>query len=146
MNSKRSFRFFGLIVLGLLAVSFAPTYASAQVFKGYFTLPVETRWGKAVLPPGPYSVTIDSQAFPNFAYVDGESLHIMVMPSAVQGGQAPGPSKVFIARSGGRAGIRSLQLGTIGVTYWYSPPKGELQLLAHTPVLIEGLPITRTGK
>ena len=146
MNPKKNFRFFGLIALGLLAVSLVPATASAQVFKAYFTLPVETRWGKAVLPPGTYTVTLNSQAFPNIASVQGERTHILVMPSVVDAGHAPGPCKVFIARFNGKARIRSLQLGTIGATYWYAVPKSELELLAHTPVLMEGLPITRGGK
>jgi hypothetical protein len=146
MNPKRSFRFFGLMALGLLAASLVPATASAQVFKGYFTLPVETRWGKAVLPPGTYTLTLNSQAFPNIASVQGEKMHVLVMPSVVDAGRTTGPCKVFIARFNGKARIRGLQLGTIGATYWYAVPKGELELLAYTPALVERLPIIRGGK
>lgn len=146
MNANRSYRFFALLALALLVVSLAPTSASAQAFKASFTLPVETRWGGVVLPPGTYSVTLNSQAFPSIARIDGEGAHFFVMPSIVDSGQALGPSKLVIARSGGRARIRSLYMGTLGTTFWYPAPKTERELLAHAPELIERLPITVGGK
>jgi hypothetical protein len=47
--------------LGLaVAICAAAGAASAQpLVKGTFTLPYEVHWGKAVLPPGHYSITID---------------------------------------------------------------------------------------
>jgi len=146
MNANRSFRIVELIVLALLATSLVPMAASAQVFKASFTLPVESRWGTTILPPGPYTVTLDSQGFPNIAKVQGESFSILVMPSVVDENHAYGPSKVLIARSGGRARIRAVCFGNLGTTYWYPQPKSEKLVLAQAPELMEGLPLAMGGK
>ncbi len=145
MNANRSFRFLGLMALGLLAASLAPATASAHAFKAYFTLPVETVWGQVVMPPGTYSITLDSQAFPNLVEIEGKSVHFLVMPSVVDVGQTSDSSKLYLVRTEGRGRIRSLQLGSLGATYWYAPPRGE-RLIAQGPELIERLPITRSGK
>jgi hypothetical protein len=46
--------------LALLAACFVAGHANAQVFQGKFTLPFSARWGKAILPAGDYSFTLDS--------------------------------------------------------------------------------------
>ena len=145
MNANRSFRFYGLLALALLAMSLAQTSASAQGFKASFTLPVATRWGLATLPAGKYFVTVDSQAFPSIAVIEGEGVHVLVMASVIDGGAATGPSKLVIARSGGRARVCSLYVETFGLTFRYPPPKSGW-LVAQTPELIERLPVTLGGK
>ena len=146
MNANRNFRLLGLLALALLAVSLAPTSASAQSYKGYFTLPVECRWGTTILPPGTYSVTLDSLAFPSMAKIQGEGGHFFVMPTGVDAGEPSDQSTLVIARSGGKARVRTLSLGASGVIFWYAPPKREREVVAQVPELIERLPITRGGK
>jgi len=146
MNANRNFRFVGILALALLAVSLAPTSASAQTFKGYFTLPVETRWGTAVLPPGTYSVSLDSLAFPSIAKINGEDAHFLVMAMGVDAGEPSDQCKLVIARSGGKARVRNLSLGTAGMSFSYAPPKREREVIAQGPELIERLPITMGGK
>jgi hypothetical protein len=146
MNAHRNFRLFALLALALLVASLAPTSASAQEYKGYFTLPVETRWGQMVLPPGTYSVTLDSLSFPNIAKVQGEGTHFFVMPSGVATGEAAESSKLVIARSSGRARIRSFCIGVLGTTFQYAAPKREPLVVAQGPELIERLTITLGGK
>jgi len=60
MNANRNFRFFGLLALALLAMSLAPISASAQAYRGKFTLPFSARWGGLLLPAGDYSFKVDS--------------------------------------------------------------------------------------
>jgi glucose/arabinose dehydrogenase len=51
------------LVLGAFAVCLAVTPASATtLFKGTFTVTTEVHWGKAVLPPGDYSLELDESA------------------------------------------------------------------------------------
>ena len=60
MSWKASFNFLKLAVAAAIAVGLSAGSASAQTLvKGSFTLPYEVHWGKAVLPPGHYSITID---------------------------------------------------------------------------------------
>jgi hypothetical protein len=60
-----SFNFLKLAVAAAIAVGLSVGSASAQpLVKGTFTLPYEVHWGKAVLPPGHYSITIDGARRP----------------------------------------------------------------------------------
>lgn len=59
MKNIRNFAVLLTLVAGAVAAN-AQTY-----FQGKFQLTTETRWGKAVLPAGQYSFTMDSvQSFP----------------------------------------------------------------------------------
>jgi hypothetical protein len=68
MNINRHLRFCGLFALALLAISTVPTAASAQVFRGKFTLPFAAHWGGLALPAGEYSFTADSLTASSFRY------------------------------------------------------------------------------
>jgi len=60
MNVNRYLRFCGFFALALLAISIIPTVASAQSYRGKFTLPFAARWGGLTLPAGVYTFTADS--------------------------------------------------------------------------------------
>lgn len=60
MNANRNFKFFALLALALLAMSLSPISASAQAFRGKFTLPFSARWGGLLLPAGEYSFSVDT--------------------------------------------------------------------------------------
>ena len=59
MKTNPKFTVLRLLVLGVLVAGFNSKPASAQVFKGKFTLPSTTRWSIATLPAGDYSFTLD---------------------------------------------------------------------------------------
>ena len=62
MNKKR-YAVCSSLLLAFLATCLFATPASAKsLFKGTFTLTNETRWGKAVLPAGQYSLALDESA------------------------------------------------------------------------------------
>ncbi len=54
---KPRFTFLKLGVVAAIATGLSVGSASAQPVKGTFTLANEVHWGKAVLPPGHYSIT-----------------------------------------------------------------------------------------
>jgi hypothetical protein len=60
MNVNRYLRFCGFFALALLAISIIPSVASAQSYRGKFTLPFAARWGGLTLPAGEYTFTGDS--------------------------------------------------------------------------------------
>jgi len=57
---KKATTILKLAVAAAIAVGASVAPASAQSLKGTFTLPYEVHWGKAVLAPGPYTISIDS--------------------------------------------------------------------------------------
>jgi hypothetical protein len=65
LMKKASFNFLKLAVAAAIAVGLSVGSASAQpLVKATFTLPYEVQWGKAVLPPGHYSITIEDARRP----------------------------------------------------------------------------------
>jgi len=60
MNINRNLRFCGLFALALLAVAIVPSVASAQAFRGKFTLPFTAHWGGLALPAGEYYFSADN--------------------------------------------------------------------------------------
>ena len=63
--NKACSNFLKVGVAAAVAAVFSASAASAQpLVKGTFTLPYEVHWGKAILPPGEYSITIDDPRRP----------------------------------------------------------------------------------
>jgi len=83
MNAIRNFRFFGLLALALLAMSLAPVSASAQAYRGKFTLPFSARWGGLVLPAGDYTFSVDTLSPAGMIAVqhDGKTLGSLMVGS-----------------------------------------------------------------
>ncbi len=76
MNVNRNLRFCGFFALALLAISIIPTVASAQSYRGKFTLPFAARWGGLTLPAGEYSFTADSITNANFISVEHDGQYL----------------------------------------------------------------------
>lgn len=82
MNLKRSI-LQATFLLAALAASLtlagaARAQAVSPAFVGKFTLSSPVRWGKATLPPGTYSVSIESTSRPIMATVRDENSNVVV--------------------------------------------------------------------
>ena len=143
MISKQS-KVISLIALLLLFASFA---SAQDVSAGSFTLPVETRWGLATLPPGDYTYRLPSAALPAVVTVSGQGQRVMIMVTA---GTSPHDvsdrSSLTLIRSGQKAFVRSFDLGHLGTTFYYRPPKGQNVLMAREPELIQRVPVIVAAK
>ncbi len=147
MNPIRRSQSLVLLVLALLAVCFNADRASAQDFVGKFTLPLEVHWGKAVLPAGNYRLEHNSMRRPDLVTVRGAKQTVMALPvSQSFNADESAKSSLLLARVKGKAVVRVLVLKELGMEFRYPWPKGERVLIAQTPVLMERIPITRTGK
>jgi hypothetical protein len=58
MTSRTFLRLAGIAAIGF---AFVATPARAESLTAAFTLPYEVQWGKAVLPPGAYTMTFESR-------------------------------------------------------------------------------------
>ena len=70
----------------------------------------------------------------------------MVMAAACAERTWSNHSSLTLVRSGARGTIRSLQLGNLGLTFYYMPPKGEPPILAKAPELIQRVAVAAVGK
>ncbi len=121
--------------------------ASAQDFIGTFTLPFEVQWGTAVLPAGNYKIEHNSLRRTDMVTVSGEGKAVMTVPAS-QSFEADRSAKsaLVLARVNGKAVVRALVLSEIEMEFTYAWPKGKRVLVAEGPILIQRIPVTRTGR
>jgi hypothetical protein len=152
MNSTRSFSFKRCPTLAVLAVCITAGVAGAQhspaMYEGKFTLPFETRWGRAVLPAGDYTLTVDSTALPATVTVHSvreNKTAPMIMAQAISQHGASDQSALIVARNSGKGVVRGLQLAELGLRFEYAMPRGT-QLVAEAPQLFQRIGISAAGK
>ncbi len=135
------------LLMAVAALGLFAGAAQAQDYIGKFNLPIETQWGKAVLPAGNYTLEHNSMRRPDLVTVRGEKETIMTLPAS-QSFQADRSQKsaLVLARMKGKTVVRTLVLAELGMEFYYPWPKGERIRIAEGPVLIQRVPITRVGR
>jgi hypothetical protein len=88
-------------------------YAQSPVSAGSFVLPIETRWGLAVLPAGPYTYRLPSANGLPILMVDGQgkSIRIMVSAPGTSSHAFSNHSSLTLIRSGQNAWVQSFDIG-----------------------------------
>ena len=116
MKNIRNF----VVLFSILAAAVA---GNAQAtLHGKFQLASETRWGKAVLPAGEYSLTIESAAEPVRVIIQAVNGKSATMTFAISSTDAaPGGSYLFITGSGADRMVRSFNLPQLGTSLIFQP-------------------------
>jgi hypothetical protein len=98
-----------VVRLGLaVAICAAAGAASAQpLVKGTFTLPYEVHWGKAVLPPGHYSIAIDRADRPALVTTATGRVVAFVMARSFDDAMKGQPTALIITKSETQRVVRS---------------------------------------
>lgn len=136
-----------LAIAGLALASVLAGSATAQAkASGSFTLPFEAKWGNTVLPPGDYTLTVNSTSFAsNSTYwvtFDPKGQRGQTIVSVQDRGPKAGEKNMLVAvRSGGAYRIRTLRLPIANLILNFPAPKDEQALIAKAPELIESVPI-----
>jgi hypothetical protein len=125
MQSIRGFSLFKVLVLALAAMgaSAIPTYAQSAT--GKFTLAHKVRWASAVLPPGEYSFSLDSQNPPARIMVRqvSGSMVAILLPQGMSEDKLGGASSLVLHAVGGESVVSSLRLANLGVVLQFASPK-----------------------
>jgi hypothetical protein len=115
-----------LLVTGLLASLFFAGTARAQgqspAYAGKFTLTQQVRWGKDVLQPGAYTITIKSTGSPLVASIrnaDGDAVTHVV--SGARTGSTDGVNALLLKEKDGQLTVHSLTLADLGMVLIYDP-------------------------
>ena len=148
MKRTQGFALVKALLLAVLTAGLCTSLASAQDYKGTFTLPFEARWGAATLSPGSYSFQLDAKAG-GYTGLIRRGSHAVAM--VIDNGQSTykegaGPSALIAVRSGGKYRITSLRLAEVRLVLNYFPPKGEREILAQGPVLTRHVPILMAAR
>ena len=144
--SKLSLTVSKLSIAAALVLGASVGTANAQsLAKGTFTLPYEVRWGKAVLQPGSYVVTIDSARGPAFVRTLNGDGRAIVMGLA-EGAMKEHPSALVITKSENQRVVRYLNLREVDKSIAYEPfTKAERKLVGQLDET-EAVPILMAQK
>lgn len=130
-----------MVVAALAAGSVART-ASAQVLKGRFTLPYEVHWGRAVLPAGTYSITMDNVRGPALVTTTDGRGRLLVQAGLVDSATAGRATGLLITRIEGERRVRSLNWQEGGRNFVYEPIKKAKHGLTAEAKDVEAVPIS----
>jgi hypothetical protein len=125
MKSIQRFSLFKVLVLTIAAMGAAAIPAHAQNATGTFTLAHKVLWANAVLPPGSYTFSVDSQAWPARVTVRqvGGSVAAILMPLATSDDTFLSSSSLILHDEGGESVVSALRLKPMGVALEFASPK-----------------------
>ena len=139
-------------LVGVLFASFLfATAAQAQgqrpAYAGKFTLPYEVHWGKSVLPPGDYTLTIKSTGAPMIALLrsaSGDAITYVVNRSVDTGSK--GMNALLIKERGGQRIVHSLALNDLGLVLIYDPSLAHEKPLVQEAKNVRAVPVISANK
>ena len=114
-----------VFVLALAAMGASAIPAQAQSAAGTFSLTHKVRWSGAVLPPGDYKFSLDSDRSParvTVRQINGPMVAI-VLPKAISDDALTGSSTLVLQDAGGESFVSTLRLKCIGMALEFPTPK-----------------------
>jgi len=132
----RNFRAFevGKILLAVCIMLIPAGIAQAQTdrpaFTGKFTLSTQVQWGKTMLPPGEYTVTIGSSSMPSFALVrDSKGRPVAHFVSVIKDGKISAKHALLVKEKNGQLRVYALALASLGEVLIYDPALAREEIL-----------------
>jgi hypothetical protein len=119
LMEKTSLSFLKLAVAAVIALCVSVTSASAESLKATFTLPYEVHWGKAVLAPGPYTITFDSLSGPAIVRTSAGGGRVIVIPKTTGQAMNDQPSALIVTATESGHTVRYLNLREVNVSLGY---------------------------
>jgi hypothetical protein len=110
------------IAMSLFLVAAAQGQADLPVYSGKFTLTDQVCWGKSVVGPGDYTITIQSSGTPTIGIVskaDGTMSFRVV--STIRGGPPRGVNGLLVEDKNGQLTVHSLSLADLRMVLIYDP-------------------------
>ncbi len=122
-NIKRNAIRAALLATALLTAGLFGSSAKAQAgFQGTFTLPQETRWGKAVLAPGDYVIAFDSHDTSMLIVRDAKTRRPVAFEVVqIRDESAGGKSALLIGVRGAQRIVHALRIAELGEVLIYDP-------------------------
>jgi hypothetical protein len=145
MQGNRKTMGMAMLVAALFTSLFFVDTARAQgavpAFVGKFTLPYQVHWGKSVLQPGDYTITIVSAAAPTIASIrNAEGDAVTYVMSGTRSGNTNGVNALLIKEKDGQLRVHSLALADMKMILIYDPrlarePVQEARVSQMVPVM-----------
>jgi hypothetical protein len=134
-----------VMVAVALAAGTVTRTASAQVLRGRFRLPYAVHWGKAVLPAGTYSITMDSVRGPALVTTTDGRSRCLVQAGLVDSATEGRATGLLITRIEGERRVRYLNWQEGGRSLVYEPIRKAKPGRAADPMDVEAVPIGIPG-
>ena len=129
------------LALGVLASCLGAVVASAQPFRGTFSLPTAVRWGAATLQAGNYTLSSEGAKTGNMLQVThGVKVVALVVPQSHNPAVA-GPAMLVIDKGKGGFTVREIRLPSSGMVLYYAPVKPKHGTAAQEREIAELIPI-----
>jgi len=127
---KKALNVLKLWVVAAVAASALSGTASAQsLVKGSFTLPYEVHWGKAVLAPGAYTITMESARGPATIRTSTGAGRALVLARSVDKSLTDHPTALLISPRATQRIVRSFTYREGDMVFVYVPfTKAERKL------------------
>ena len=101
-----------LTTLFLAAVS--PAQTDIPAFTGRFTLANQVQWDETMLPPGTYTIAIESHGATFALLRDGEGRPVARFPCASDAGNRSARNMLLMREKGGQMRVYALALASLG--------------------------------
>jgi hypothetical protein len=129
------------LLTSLLFAGTARAQGQSPAYVGKFTLTYQIHWGKSVLQPGNYTITIRSTGTPIIALirnVNGDAVtHVM---SGARSENTNGANALLIKEKDGQLSVHSLALADLGMVLIYDPSLAQEKVqearVSHTVPVI----------
>jgi hypothetical protein len=125
LMKKTSLMFLTLTTAAAICLSVSP--ARAESVKASFTLPYAVKWGQAVLPAGPYTITVDGKGPAIVSTADGKNL-ALVMPVTTSRAMTDRPSALVVRSTENGRDVLFLNLREANVSYGFRLKKSEPEI------------------
>ena len=113
---------FATILMSLFFVGTAQAQTDLPAYVGKFTLTDQIHWGKSVLQPGDYTITIGSASTPIIALIrNGEGRPVARLLSGVRSGSTSVVNALLIKEKDGQFWVHSLALADLRMVLVYDP-------------------------
>ena len=125
MKSIRSFSLSRVLLLAIAAMGASVMPAHAQTTTGTFSLTHKVLWAGAVLSPGDYAFSLDTQSLPariSVRHVDGPMVGI-ILPQTITSDDFVGGSSLILHQEGGESVVSTLRLKNVGMALEFASPK-----------------------
>jgi hypothetical protein len=135
----------GLFAVAILATCAAAASAHSLAVVAKFTLPFEVHWGKNVLPPGDYTISMDSiDKFALLRSASGKAVGFTPIP--ILASSDKGDTALFVMVRGNERVVRSLNLPAHGVSLIYRPSTNAEREMFAKADQVQAVPVVTARK
>lgn len=113
---------FAVMCMSVMIVGVSQAQTDLASFTGKFVLTTQVQWDKTTLPPGKYTVTVESHGAMTLAFVTSSKGGLVgFFMSGICGGKKSDRNALLLRERDGQLRVYSLELASLGKVLVYDP-------------------------